>query len=139
MSPSSNSKDSPLIVYGASWCPDCRRAKQFLASHRITYKWIDLETEPDQVAEVESRNGGKRIIPTVVFPDGTFLTEPSNDELADRIGLSRTASSPTYDLVIIGGGPTGLTTALYGARENAQVLVVEKSAPGGQAGITERF
>ena len=139
MSPSPNSKDSPLIVYGARWCPDCRRAKQFLASHRIAYKWIDLETEPDQVAEVESRNGGKRIIPTVVFPDGTFLTEPSNDELADRIGLSRTASSPTYDLVIIGGGPTGLTTAIYGARENAKVLIVEKSAPGGQAGITESF
>jgi thioredoxin reductase (NADPH) len=128
-----------LTVYGATWCPDCRRAKQFLASHRIAYKWIDLEAQPDQVAEVESRNGGKRIIPTVVFPDGSFLTEPSNDELADKIGLSRTASSPTYDLVIIGGGPTGLTTAIYAARENAQVLIVEKSAPGGQAAITERF
>jgi thioredoxin reductase (NADPH) len=139
MSTSPPSNDSPLIVYGATWCPDCRRAKQFLASHRIAYKWIDLETQPDQVAEVESRNGGKRIIPTVVFPDGSFLTEPSNDELADKIGLSRIATSPTYDLVIIGGGPTGLTTAIYAARENAQVLIVEKSAPGRQAGITERF
>ncbi len=139
MSTSTASENSPLIVYGASWCPDCRRAKQFLISQRIPFTWIDLETQPDQVAEVESRNGGKRIIPTIVFPDGTFLTEPSNDELADRIGLSRTASLPTYDLVIIGGGPTGLTTAIYGARENAKVLIVEKSATGGQAGITERF
>jgi thioredoxin reductase (NADPH) len=139
MSTSTPCETSALIVYGASWCPDCRRAKQFLTSHRIPFKWIDLETEPDQVAHVESLNGGKRIIPTIVFPDGSFLTEPSNDELADRIGLSRTASSPTYDLLIVGGGPTGLTTAIYGARENAKVLIIEKAAPGGQAGVTERF
>ncbi len=89
MSTSVPSDVAPIVIYGASWCPDCRRAKQFLASHRIAYKWIDLETEPDQVAEVEARNDGKRIIPTIVFPDGSFLAEPSNDELADRIGLSR--------------------------------------------------
>ena len=130
---------TPLVVYGASWCPDCRRAKQFLATHRVAYDWIDLVARPDQVAEVESRNGGKRIIPTIVFPDGSFLVEPSNDELADRIGLSRVPEMPTYDLVIVGGGPTGLTTAIYAARENAKVLIVEKSAPGGQAGVTERF
>ena len=128
-----------LLVYGASWCPDCRRAKQFLASHRVAYDWVDLEEHPDKTAEVEARNDGKRIIPTIVFPDGSFLAEPSNDELADRIGLSRVAASHEYDLVIVGGGPTGLTTAIYAARENARVLVVEKSAPGGQAGVTERF
>ena len=128
-----------LLVYGASWCPDCRRAKQFLASHRVAYDWVDLEEHPDKTAEVEARNDGKRIIPTIVFPDGSFLAEPSNDELADRIGLSRVAASREYDLVIVGGGPTGLTTAIYAARENARVLVVEKSAPGGQAGVTERF
>jgi len=130
---------APLTVYGASWCPDCRRAKQFLASHRIPYEWIDLEEFPEKTAEVEARNDGKRIIPTIVFPDGSFLAEPSNDELADRIGLSRVASSREYDIVIVGGGPTGLTTSIYGARENAHVLIVEKSAPGGQAGVTERF
>jgi thioredoxin reductase (NADPH) len=139
MSPSTPTESSPLIVYGASWCPDCQRAKQFLASHRIPFTWFDLETEPEKAAEVESRNDGKRIIPTIVFPDGSFLAEPSNDELADRIGLARTAESKTYDLVIVGGGPTGLTTAIYAARENAKVLIVEKSAPGGQAGITERL
>ena len=128
-----------LLVYGASWCPDCRRAKQFLASHRVAYDWVDLEEHPDKTAEVEARNDGKRIIPTIVFPDGSFLAEPSNDELADRIGLSRVAASREYDLVIVGGGPTGLTTAIYAARENARVLIVEKSAPGGQAGVTERF
>ena len=133
------SSEAPITIYGASWCPDCRRAKQFLASHRIAYDWIDLEEHPEKTADVEARNDGKRIIPTIVFPDGSFLAEPSNDELADRIGLSRVASEKEYDLVIVGGGPTGLTTSIYGARENAKVLIVEKSAPGGQAGITERF
>ena len=134
-----SSATDPLVVYGASWCPDCRRAKQFLASHRVAYEWIDLEVQPERIAEVEALNNGKRIIPTIVFPDGSFLAEPSNDELADHIGLSRVASSREYDLVIIGGGPTGLTTAIYAARENSKVLIVEKSAPGGQAGVTERF
>src|ERR1039458_9572366 len=133
------SSEAPITVYGASWCPDCRRAKQFLASHRVAYDWIDLEEHPEKTAEVEARNDGKRIIPTIVFPDGSFLAEPSNDELAERIGLSRVASEKEYDLVIVGGGPTGLTTSIYGARENAKVLIVEKSAPGGQAGVTERF
>jgi thioredoxin reductase (NADPH) len=133
------SSEAPITVYGASWCPDCRRAKQFLASHRVAYDWIDLEEHPEKSAEVEARNDGKRIIPTIVFPDGSFLAEPSNDELADRIGLSRVASEKEYDLIIVGGGPTGLTTSIYGARENAKVLIVEKSAPGGQAGVTERF
>ena len=131
--------DEPLVVYGASWCPDCRRAKQFLASHRIDYTWVDLEEYPERTAEVEARNDGKRIIPTIVFPDGGFLAEPTNDELADRIGLSRVATSHEYDVIIVGGGPTGLTTAIYGARDNFRVLIVEQSAPGGQAGVTERF
>jgi thioredoxin reductase (NADPH) len=129
----------PLTVYGANWCPDCRRAKQFLTSHRVAFTWIDLEAQPDQVAEVESRNQGKRIIPTIVFGDGSFVVEPTNEELAERIGLARAATMREYDVVIVGGGPTGLTTAIYAARENASVLIVERSAPGGQAGVTERF
>ena len=128
-----------IIVYGASWCPDCRRAKQFLAAHRIDYTWVDLEEQPERTAEVEARNDGKRVIPTIVFPDGGFLAEPTNDELADRIGLSRVAASHEYDVIIVGGGPTGLTTSIYAARDNYRVLIIEQSAPGGQAGVTERF
>ncbi|MDE3064380.1 MAG: FAD-dependent oxidoreductase [Acidobacteriota bacterium] len=131
--------DSPLVVYGATWCPDCRRAKQFLTTHRVPFTWIDLEAHPERTTEVEARNDGKRIIPTIVFPDGSHLAEPSNDELADAVGLTRSATRREYDLVIVGGGPTGLTTSIYGARENLSVLVVERSAPGGQAGVTERF
>jgi thioredoxin reductase (NADPH) len=128
-----------ITVYGANWCPDCRRAKQFLTSHRVEFAWVDLEAHPEATAEVESRNDGKRIIPTIVFSDGSFLVEPTNDELADKLGMPRVAEMDTYDVVIVGGGPTGLTTAIYAARENQSVLIVERSTPGGQAGVTERF
>lgn len=129
----------PIVVYGATWCPDCRRAKSFLTTHRVPFTWVDLEAHPEATAQVEALNSGKRIIPTIVFPDGTFLAEPTNEELADKVGLVREARMREYDLVIVGGGPTGLTTSIYGARENLSVLVIERSAPGGQAGVTERF
>lgn len=128
-----------ITVIGASWCPDCRRTKAFLSEQRISYEWIDLDTSPEATDIVERLNGGSRIIPTVIFPDGTHLAEPGNDELADKLGLSRVASEPLYDLIIIGGGPTGITTAIYAARENFSVLIIEKSALGGQAGVTEKL
>ena len=128
-----------LKVIGASWCPDCKRAKTFLGQHRIEFDWLDMETDPTAQAEVERINDGKRIIPTIIFPDGSILTEPSNDELAEKLGIVREASMDSYDVLIAGGGPTALTTAIYAARENLKVLIVEKSAVGGQAGVTERF
>lgn len=128
-----------ITVIGAHWCPDCRRAKTFLADQRIAYDWIDLEQHPEAIELVEKINGGSRSIPTIVFPDGSHLIEPGNDELADKLGLSRSAKSSTYDVIIVGGGPTGLTASIYAARENQSVLIIEKSAPGGQAGITERL
>jgi thioredoxin reductase (NADPH) len=126
-----------ITVIGASWCPDCRRAKSFLADQRVAYDWVDLEKHPEATEIVERANNGARAIPTILFPDGSHLTEPGNDELADKLGLSRSAKMSMYDLIIVGGGPTGLTAAIYAARENQKVLIVEKSAPGGQAGITE--
>jgi len=128
-----------LTVIGANWCPDCRQTKAFLADQRIAYHWIDLDADPQATALVEELNGGARIIPTVIFPDGTHLAEPGNDELADKLGLSRVAAGTRYDLIVVGGGPTGLTAAIYAARENYSVLVIEKSALGGQAGVTERL
>ena len=128
-----------LRVIGASWCPDCKRAKTFLGQHRIEFDWVDMESDPTAQAEVERINDGKRIIPTIIFPDGLILTEPSNDELAEKLGIVREASMDSYDVLIAGGGPTALTTAIYAARENLKVLIVEKSAVGGQAGVTERF
>lgn len=131
--------ENRLRVIGAAWCPDCTRTKAFLNQHRIPFDWVDLEVTPEAQGEVERLNDGKRIIPTLIFPDGSFVSEPSNDELAGKLHLVREASQLHYDLVIAGGGPTALTTAMYAARENLSTLIVEKSAVGGQAGVTERF
>ena len=128
-----------ITVFGATWCPDCRRAKEFLGEQRVAYDWIDLEQHPEATELVERINGGSRSIPTIVFPDGSHLVEPGNDELAEKLGINRSAKSTTYDVVIVGGGPTGLTAAIYASRENQSVLIIEKSAVGGQAGVTERL
>ncbi|MBU6359335.1 MAG: FAD-dependent oxidoreductase [Chloroflexi bacterium] len=128
-----------ITVYGATWCPDCTRAKQFLGEQRIHYTWIDIEQQTEYQTYVESVNNGKRIIPTIVFEDSSILVEPSNAQLAQKLGLQTQAKMSYYDLIIIGGGPTGLTTALYGAREGMNVLVIEKANLGGQAAITERL
>ena len=128
-----------IQLYGAAWCPDCRRAKKFLADQRVLYEWHDIDGREDLQALVEERNGGKRIIPTIVFADGTHLAEPSNEELAEKLGIARTAEQHVYDLVIVGGGPAGLTTAIYAARENLETLIVDSKGLGGQAGVTERF
>jgi len=128
-----------ILVYGASWCPDCRRAKKFLADQRVPYSWHDIEGDPDGVRVVRDRNDGKNIIPTIVFPDGSHLSEPSNEELAEKLGLQRQAMQHVYDLIVVGGGPTGLTTSIYAARENLETLIVDSKGLGGQAGVTERL
>ncbi|MGH2596656.1 MAG: FAD-dependent oxidoreductase [Actinomycetota bacterium] len=128
-----------IRIYGASWCPDCRRAKKFLGDQRIPYEWHDIETDPDGVRIVQERNNGNNIIPTIIFPDDSHLAEPSNEELAEKIGLERMAMQHIYDLIIVGGGPTGLTTAIYAARENLDTLIVDSKGLGGQAGVTERL
>ena len=128
-----------LTVFGADWCPDCRRSKRFLTEQRIAYDWVDLDRDPGAKAHVERLNGGAAIIPAIVFADGSHLAEPTNEELADRLGLRRRADRERFDLLILGGGPTGLTAAIYAAREGLDTLVIERSALGGQAGVTERI
>jgi thioredoxin reductase (NADPH) len=128
-----------LTVYGAPWCSDCKRAKKFLGEQRIHYKWVDVEQDAEGLALVERVNNGKRIIPTIVFEDGSMLVEPSNAELAAKLGLQTRARLSYYDVICVGGGPTGLTTALYAAREGLEALVIEKSGLGGQAGVTEKL
>ena len=131
--------DDLIKVYGAGWCPDCRRAKRFLGDQRISFEWHDIEVDPDGVRTVQERNDGNDIIPTIIFPDGSHLSEPSNEELAEKIGLERMAMMHVYDLIVIGGGPAGLTTSIYAARENLQTLVIDSKGLGGQAGVTERL
>jgi len=128
--------DPKVTVYGAYWCPDCRRAKKFLGEQFVPYKWVDIEQDKEAEEYVLKRNDGKRIIPTIVFEDDTFLVEPSNAELAKKLGLKTEAKQVYYDLIIIGGGPAGLTAAIYAAREGTDTLLIERSGLGGQAGIT---
>ena len=126
-----------ITLYGAYWCPDCRRSKQFLGEHQIPYNWVDIEENKTGEEYVIKRNDGKRIIPTIEFEDGSILVEPSNAELASKLRLKTTAERSHYDLIIIGGGPAGLTTALYTAREGIDTLVIERAALGGQAATTQ--
>lgn len=129
-----------MTVYGALWCPDCRRSKQFLAEHRIPYRWVDIEQEPEAQETVRLLNDGRQIIPTIVFDGGgPILVEPSNAELAARLGINPQASRSYYDLIIVGGGPAGLTAAIYAAREGLDTLIIEQGGVGGQAGSTERI
>ncbi len=128
-----------ISVYGAPWCPDCKRAKKFLAEQRVAYDWIDIDEDRDGLRYVEELQHGGRSIPTIVFDDGTHLLEPTNEELARKLGLNLEAKRRSYDLVIAGGGPAALSAAIYAAREGIDSLIVERSGLGGQAGVTERI
>jgi thioredoxin reductase (NADPH) len=132
-----NDNDDTIIVYGATWCPDCSRAKQFFGEHRVQYRWVDIEQDSEAMQYVEEVNHRMRSIPTIVFPDGSVLVEPSNAQLAEKLGLQTRAMRSFYDVIIVGAGPTGLAAAIYTAREGINTLVIEKSAVGGQVGITQ--
>ena len=76
-----------IIIYGADWCGDCRRAKKFLLDQNIPFVWVNTDEDKEAEAFVKQKNNGKRIIPTIIFPDGSFLVEPSNEELAEKLGV----------------------------------------------------
>lgn len=126
-----------IILYGAYWCGDCKRSKKFLNEQFVEYTYVDIEQNPLGEQQVLVLNHGKRIIPTIVFPDGAVLVEPTNAALARKLGLKTEPKLPYYDLIIVGGGPAGLTAAIYAAREGVETLVMERSGLGGQAGLTE--
>src|SRR5712691_7236100 len=128
-----------ITMYGTSWCQDCKRGKKFFGEHRVAYEFVDVDQDVEGLRLVEEVNSGKRIIPTIFFPDGSILVEPSNAELSAKVGLQTRPECSFYDLAIVGGGPTGLTAAIYAAREGIDTLVVERGGLGGQAGVTERL
>jgi thioredoxin reductase (NADPH) len=128
-----------IKLYGTDWCSDCKRSKKFLGEQRIHYQYINIEENMEGQAYVRELQKGGLTIPTIVFEDGSVLIEPSNAELAAKLGLETKAKCDFYDLITVGGGPTALTTAIYAARDGYDVLVIERSGLGGQAGITERL
>jgi thioredoxin reductase (NADPH) len=128
-----------ITVYGAPWCPDCKRAKRFLAEQRVPYDFVDIDQDESGLRHVEELQKGGRSIPTIVFNGTEVLIEPTNEELARKLGLTLEAKLDCYDLAIIGGGPAGLAAAIYAAREGIDAVVIERSGLGGQAGVTERI
>jgi thioredoxin reductase (NADPH) len=134
------SSDEPVMtVYGAAWCPHCKRVKKFLAAHKVRYTWVDVDAKPEAIELLKELQGGSQIIPTVVYPDGTHEVNPSDEALARRIGLTLEADRSAYDVVIVGGGPAGLAAAIYAAREGIDAVVMEASALGGQAFISDKI
>ena len=128
-----------IKLYGTNWCSDCKRSKKFLGEQRIHYDYINIEEDAKGQAYVQKVQNGGLSIPTIVFGDGSILIEPSNAQLSAKLGLETKAKCEFYDLIVVGGGPTALTAAIYAARDGFDVLVIERSGLGGQAGITERL
>ncbi len=87
MSMNNEISDQPIIMYGATWCGDCRRAKKFFDSKGVNYQWIDVEQNPEAVETVMKYNNGMQSIPTIIFPDGAVMVEPTNAQLATKLGI----------------------------------------------------
>ena len=128
-----------IRVAGALWSPQSHAVKDFLARHQIAYHWLDVEKDPEGRALVDVSSNNASRLPVVVFPDGEVLTEPSLRQVAEKTGMKTQATAQHYELIIIGAGPAGLSAAVYGASEGQNVLVIERHAPGGQAGNSPKI
>ncbi|HKI87914.1 MAG TPA: FAD-dependent oxidoreductase [Draconibacterium sp.] len=125
-----------IRVAGTLWSANSHRVKDFLSRCQISYQWLDIEINSEAKAMVESANQEKHSLPVVFFPDGTVLINPDITSLAEKVGLSTQAKQPYYDLIIIGAGPAGLASAVYGASEGLHTLLIDKDTTGGQAGTS---
>ncbi len=131
-----------IRVLGTRWSPRSYELRDFLARNRVPYQWIDVElsaNDPETKRLLEVLGDEVNNLPVVLFPDGTKLLESVPSEVAERIGLRTRAQTNFYDLAIVGGGPAGLAAAVYGASEGLHTVIIEREAPGGQAGMSSRI
>ena len=128
-----------IRVVGDRWSPESHRTRDFLARNRVPYRWMDVEGSEEARQVVANADHGTPKLPLVVYEDGSYDEAPKNLRIADRIGLQTRAEQQFYDLVIVGGGPSGLAAAVYGASEGLSTVLVEREAPGGQAGTSSRI
>jgi thioredoxin reductase (NADPH) len=119
--------------------PQSHQIKDFLSRNLVPYQWLDVEIDEEARGLLELSGSDGSRLPLVLFPDGLSLTQPTNVEIAEKIGLRTYPGLPFYDLVIVGAGPAGLAAAVYGASEGLSTLLIEGEAPGGQAGTSSRI
>src|SRR5215204_1853793 len=120
-----NRENDTVRVLGFRWSPAEHDVKDYLARSRTPYEWLDVETSEEARRLVDELGVSRSELPLVLFPDGTYLLNPAPEALAERIGLRTEAASPFYDLIVVGGGPAGLSAAIYGASEGLRTVVVE--------------
>lgn len=128
-----------IRVIGYRWSPHSHQAKDFLARNQVPYHWLDIEGAPESNQLLESAGLDATRLPVVLLPDGSYLVQPTNTQIAERVGLRTRAGLPFYDFIIVGAGPAGLAAAVYGASEGLKTLLIEREAPGGQAGTSSRI
>jgi thioredoxin reductase (NADPH) len=131
-----------IRVLGTRWSPRSYELRDFLARNHVPYQWIDVEAsanDPETKRLLEALGPESANLPVVLFPDGTKLLEGVPAEVAQKVGLRTRAQTNFYDLAIVGGGPAGLAAAVYGASEGLHTVIIEREAPGGQAGMSSRI
>jgi len=126
-------------LIGHRWSVETFELKDFLARNLVPYRWLDVESNPEARELASQTRLDLTRLPVVILPDGTTLEQPSQQQVAARIGLTVQAALPFYDLIVVGGGPAGLAAAVYGASEGLRILLIERHAPGGQAGTSSRI
>lgn len=128
-----------IRVIGSRWSPKTHHIKDFLSRNYMPYQWLDIEAEEEAHQWVTYTQCNTTHLPLVICPDGSYLIQPTHAEIAEKIGLKMQAQMPFYDLVIVGAGPSGLAAAVYGGSEGLRTVLIEKEAPGGQAGTSSRI
>ena len=123
-----------LRLVGHQWSPRSHAIKDFLSCNLVPYRWLDVERDPDSRSLLEAAGVGASQLPALFFEDGSVLRDPEPRDVAERLGRPLLATSDLYDLVIVGAGPAGLAAAVYGASEGLRTLLLDRHAPGGQAG-----